>query len=282
MVVRLQQEGNHYVMQGDRKDINEYLDNIQKEAYLNGKVIKKPSHQDAPLVKWQLEDAHFMIEFPKLMVPEVEKFFRKYRNYQQTIHDIHNLEKVYKISLADRIMQIESTQNKMLHTYFDCLIDQVNDHKDADMDLGHGVRITPLKVAYRDDLLTLIGIYLCNKNIALEGSTVWNTGAVGIGFAPAAIWSDSLDNEISDTDVTHGFFTSSGLSILYGFMFGETLGDNVFREGLVRNQTSPSGAKVLCKQTFNNDPIDHVQNNAGFAIAGILEYAPVIDPFISQ
>lgn len=279
---------HQFVIKGDSKDIREQLQQVRKKAYLTGRIKRDPSHYDYPAIFWQLQDAHFMIEFPVKQVKVVERFFRKYRNRQKKVRSLRNLMIAYasnkkmKNSFAYQIVQIESSMNQMLHTYFDCLIDHVNDHHDAPMDLGSGHVVIPEQVAFRDDVQTLIGIALDNKNITGEGFTTWNTGAVGTGSAPAAIWSDTLDVEISDTDVSHGFFTASGVAILYAFMFGETLATNTFKEGMVRNQASPSGAKVLCKQTFTNDPIDHVQNNAGFAIAGILEYAPIIDPFITQ
>lgn len=266
-------------LRGTSKDLREQLHVLQQElAFKTGKV--KPRQYAEPLVNWKLEDAHFLIEFENKDTPVIENLFSSIRRLQTRYKLLHKFSKMMHTKRLDaKMAQAESAKNKLLHEYFDCLIDHVNDHKDAFMQV-QGRKIIPYKVAYRDDVQTLVGVGIDNKNITGEGFTQWSHVAVGTGIAPAYVWSDSLTTEVLVQDFGHGFFTASGLAILYAALFGELVATNTYQEGLVRNQSTQSGSSVLCKQTFTNDPINHTSGSSGFAVAGILEYAPIVDTLI--
>lgn len=253
-----------------------------EDKFKVGRLIPNQKHLNKePPVYWKLEDCHFMAQFALEDIKTVEGLFKRIRQLKSQYKFYHTIQKKFHWKLDNKLYKIELEKNQLLHTFFDCLIEHANGHSDGIMQIGK-LAVKPTKVSCRDDIQTLNGIALDNKNITGEGFTDWNYVAIGIGTEEPFVWSDTLEAEISEQDFGHGFFTSSGTAILYAAMFGEGEATNTYTEALVRDLQGPTGAKVLCKQVFTNDPITHTNGNSGFAVAGILEYTPIVDGTVFQ
>lgn len=253
-----------------------------EDRFKVGRLIPDPKHLNKqPPVYWKVEDAHFMSLFDVADIKPVEGLFKRIRQLKQQYKNYHTMQKYFHLNLTNKLYNLEVEKNKLLHVFFDCLVEHANGHTDSIMQIGN-LKIKPKKVSCRDDIQTLNGVALDNKNITGEGFTDWNYVAIGIGTEEPFVWSDSLQTEISEQDFGHGFFTSSGTAILYAAMFGEGEATNTYTEALVRDLQGPTGAKVLCKQIFTDDPITHTNGNSGFAVAGILEYTPIVDGTVFQ
>lgn len=253
-----------------------------EDRFKVGRLLPNPKYLNKqPPIYWKVEDAHFMSLFDVESIKPVEGLFKSIRQLHNKYKFYNQLQKHFHLNLTNKLYNIDLEKNHLLHSFFDCLVEHANGHTDSMIQIGNKA-IHPKKVSCRDDIQTLNGVALNNKNITGEGFTDWNYVAVGIGDEEPFVWSDSLEAEITDQHFGHGFFTASGTAILYAAMFGEGEPSNTYQEALVRDTQGPNGAKVLCKQTFTNDPITHTNGNSGFAVAGILEFTPIVDGTVFQ
>jgi hypothetical protein len=192
----------------------------------------------------KLKDTHYLAKWDKNDLPKVRKWQEKIR--------------------------AGTASSK---SFIDMLEGNLNDH--------HSSVLDPLKVSVdRKYILTWKGIAKMCRNISGQDTTgFWSGGvAVGTGTTTPQPYDLTLVTEVTYIDfATNGFFDAAGVSIRYCGTFGEDLADNNFTESLVRNQSSATNSIVLCRNIFNDFPIDHDSGQSGFSACGVVEFIPVVD-----
>lgn len=102
--------------------------------------------------------------------------------------------------------------------------------------------------------------------------------AVGQGSTVPSAFDFQLVDELEYVEIANsGFFNASGTTIRYNGTFGQSIADEDFKESLLRNQASASGATVFCRNVFAVNFIDHNQGAAGFSCGGVFEFVPIQD-----
>jgi len=138
--------------------------------------------------------------------------------------------------------------------------------------------VQPLNIAEdKKYIMTFKGIAEFCRFITGQSTNNRNmTVAVGTGTATPNAFDSALTAETDFVNTTSsGFFVASGTTVRYCGTFGQSVTSNQFKESLLRNQSSPSGAIVFCRNTFVTNFIDHNSGSSGFSAAGCFKFIPI-------
>ncbi len=191
--------------------------------------------------KIQLKDIHYLVLWDAKDIPKIQKWQERIRAGIDKSEDFFlNLDKKW------------------------------NDHK---------VYPEPLEIGIDDKyMLTWAGIAKFCRLITLQDTTTFTHVAVGTGSTIPQPYDQSLVSEKTYIDfATNGFFDGSGTSLRYAGTFDAAVETAQLKESLVRNQASPSGATVMCRNIFPINYINHTGGGSGFTAGGIIEFVPVVD-----